>query len=152
VAFELDVGSSTVPCACAPVQNGRVRAQAARWLALSRCGLSVALAVAGIVLNLIGHPETGDLDYGPAFPLSFLGFSLVGALIASHPPRTPIGWLLPASALHHSHRKLAEAGLIPACYPSARAATLRAIASRSSFFISAPLPGTRNIALPTRKK
>ena len=76
------------------VQNGPVGARRASWLAWSLFGLSLALAVAGSVLNLAGHPMRPDLDYGVGFSATFFGFSVVGALIASRLPRNPIGWLL----------------------------------------------------------
>ena len=71
-----------------------MRGHAARWLAWSLCGLSVVLVVVGALLNVVGHPTRGDLDYGPPFFVAFLGFSVVGALVASRQPRSPIGWLL----------------------------------------------------------
>ncbi len=76
-----------------------MRAHAARRLAWSLCGLSVVLAVVGALFNVVGRPTRGDLDYGPPFFVAFLGFSVVGALIASRQPRTPIGWLLLAQGL-----------------------------------------------------
>jgi len=76
-----------------------VRAHAARWLAWSLCGLSVVLAGMGALLNVVGHPTRGDLKYGVGFFVAFLGFSVVGALVASRQPRTPIGWLLLAQGL-----------------------------------------------------
>jgi DNA-binding SARP family transcriptional activator len=66
----------------------------ARWLAWSLLGLSIALAVIGAVLSLAGHPASPDLDYGVAFSAVFLGFSVVGALVAARLPRNPVGWLL----------------------------------------------------------
>jgi len=76
-----------------------VRAHAVRQLAWWLCGLSVVLVVVGALLNVVGHPTREDLDYGPPFFVAFLGFSFVGALIASRQPRTPIGWLLLAQGL-----------------------------------------------------
>ncbi len=76
-----------------------MRAPTWRLLAWSLCGLSVVLAVAGALLNVVGDPTRRDLDYRPAFFVAFLGFSVVGALIASRQPRTPIGWLLLAQGV-----------------------------------------------------
>jgi DNA-binding SARP family transcriptional activator len=76
------------------VHNGPVGARPAQWLAWSLCGLSIALALIGAVLNIVGHPTSPDLDYGITFALSFLGFSVVGALVAARLPTNPIGWLL----------------------------------------------------------
>jgi len=69
------------------------------WLAWSLVGLSVALAVAGAVLNIVGHPTRPGLDYGVGFSVTFFGFSVVGAIVASRLPRNPVGWLLLAQGL-----------------------------------------------------
>jgi DNA-binding SARP family transcriptional activator len=63
-------------------------------LAWSLFGLSLVLAVAGAVLNVVGHPARQDLDYSADFSATFLGFGLVGAFVASRMTRSPIGWLL----------------------------------------------------------
>jgi len=76
-----------------------VCARPASLLAWSLCGLSIALAVAGAVLNVAGHPASQDLDYGVVFCVTFLGFSILGALVAARLPRNPIGWLLLAQGL-----------------------------------------------------
>ncbi len=77
-----------------PMHNGPVGGQPARWLAWSLFGVSTALALVGALLNIVGHPTRPDLDYGVTFPAAFLGFSLVGALVAARLPRNPVGWLL----------------------------------------------------------
>jgi hypothetical protein len=59
-----------------------VGARPASWLAWSLFGLSVALAVAGAVLNIVGYPARPGLDYGVGFSVTFFGFSVVGALVA----------------------------------------------------------------------
>jgi DNA-binding SARP family transcriptional activator len=82
------------PRARSPVHNGSVGARTARWLAWSLFGVSIVLAIVGTVLNVVGHPTATDLNYGVDFSTTFLGFSLVGALVASRLPRNPIGWLL----------------------------------------------------------
>jgi DNA-binding SARP family transcriptional activator len=76
------------------VQNGPVGRQPARWLAWSLFGVSIALALVGPVLNIAGHPTSPELDYGVTFFVAFLGFSVVGALVAARLPRNPVGWLL----------------------------------------------------------
>jgi DNA-binding SARP family transcriptional activator len=81
------------------MQDGRVGARPASWLAWSLFGLSVALAVAGAVLNIVGYPARPGLDYGVGFSVTFFGFSVVGALVASRLPRNPVGWLLLAQGL-----------------------------------------------------
>jgi Bacterial transcriptional activator domain len=71
-----------------------VRRSRVRWLAWSLCGVSIALAGAGSVLNVVGDPVAVELDYEVIFFGGFLIFTLVGGLIALRRPGSPIGWLL----------------------------------------------------------
>jgi DNA-binding SARP family transcriptional activator len=81
------------------VEDCLVRVRPASLLAWSLLGLSFALAAAGVALNVAGHPASRDLDYSPVFSVTFLGFSLVGAYVASRLPGNPIGWLLLSQGL-----------------------------------------------------
>jgi DNA-binding SARP family transcriptional activator len=91
--------SGTLSRARPAVEDCLVCARPAALLAWSLFGLSIALAVAGAVFNVAGHPASQDLDYGVVFCVTFLGFSILGALVAARLPRNPIGWLLLAQGL-----------------------------------------------------
>ena len=65
-----------------------------RAVAWSLLGVSTALAIIGGWLDVVGHPTTPGLDYDVFFCVAFLGFSIVGAVVASRVPRNPVGWLL----------------------------------------------------------
>lgn len=87
--------------ACAPLfawacagQDGPVGARRAWWLAWSLGGVSLALALVGATLNVVGHPAASDLDYNTVFAVTFLGFSVAGSLVAARVPGNPVGWLL----------------------------------------------------------
>src|SRR5215213_5869372 len=73
----------------------------AKWLAWSLCLLCVALAVASLILALLNGRTLGEIfmAWGPstaglaALPAEAVSFSVVGALISSHRPENPIGWI-----------------------------------------------------------
>src|SRR5918999_4837235 len=79
----------------------------AAWLAWSLCMLCVALAVAGLILALLNGLTLGEIFLawsGPPVAIllaQIVSFSVVGALIASHRPENPIGWLFCAAALFY---------------------------------------------------
>jgi hypothetical protein len=79
----------------------------AAWLAWSLCLLCVALAVAGLILALLNGLTLGEIFLawsGPSVATlltQIVSFSVVGALIASHRPENPIGWLFLAAALFY---------------------------------------------------
>jgi hypothetical protein len=72
--------------------------RAAPWLAWSLCVLGVALAAASPILALLNGRTLAEIfmAWGPSI-LSLatltVSFSVVGALIASHRPENPIGWI-----------------------------------------------------------
>jgi hypothetical protein len=72
--------------------------RAAPWLAWSLCVLGVALAAASSILALLNGRPLAEIfmAWGPSI-LSLatltVSFSVVGALIASHRPENPIGWI-----------------------------------------------------------
>jgi DNA-binding SARP family transcriptional activator len=76
-----------------------VRPRQGRWLAWSLCAVSVAAAVAGSFLNIVGDPASPELDYDVVFFAVFLTFTLVGLLIVIRRPDNPIGWLLLVNGL-----------------------------------------------------
>src|ERR671912_458050 len=79
----------------------------AAWLAWSLCLLCVALAVAGLILALLNGLTLGEIFLAWSGPpvatllTQIVSFSVVGALIASHRPENPIGWLFLAAALFY---------------------------------------------------
>jgi hypothetical protein len=74
-------------------------ARAAAWLAWSLCGLCVALAAASPILGLLNGRTLDEIFTARAGPsivalaALIVLFSVVGALIASHRPENPIGWI-----------------------------------------------------------
>jgi hypothetical protein len=78
----------------------------AAWLAWSLCLLCVALAGACLIFSLLnGHTLYEMVLTGiPTTVIlitQMVSFSVVGALIASHRPENPIGWLFCAAALFY---------------------------------------------------
>jgi hypothetical protein len=78
----------------------------APWLAWSLCALCVALAGASLILALLNGRTLGEIFMagGPsiaALPTETVSFSVVGALIASHRPENPIGWIFLADGFFY---------------------------------------------------
>jgi hypothetical protein len=72
------------------------------WLAWSLCLLCVALAAASLILALLNGRAPSEIliDEGIAAVVTLaVAFSVVGALVASHRPGNPIGWIFCAVAL-----------------------------------------------------
>ena len=85
---------------------GEISTRLAAWLAWSLCLLCVALAGACLIFNLLnGHTLYEMVLTGIPTTVILLtqmvSFSVVGALIASHRPENPIGWLFLAAALFY---------------------------------------------------
>jgi hypothetical protein len=81
-------------------------ARVAAWLAWSLCALCGALAAASLIFSLLnGHTLYEMVLIGIPTTVILLtqmvSFSVVGALIASHRPENPIGWLFCAAALFY---------------------------------------------------
>jgi hypothetical protein len=73
------------------------------WLAWGVLLVTFALfAFAALIIQTVGHSaatnQNGWLARG-AILASFIGFALVGALVASRLPRNPVGWIFSAVAL-----------------------------------------------------
>jgi hypothetical protein len=71
-------------------------ARVAAWLAWSLCALCVALAAANFILALFNGRTLGEIFVSEGivtFATWTVSFSVVGALIASHRPENPIGWI-----------------------------------------------------------
>jgi hypothetical protein len=88
------------------VVGGRIT-QGATVLAWSLCLLCVVLAVAGLILARLNGLTLGEIFLAWSGPpvatllAQIVSFSVVGALIASHRPENPIGWLFLAAALFY---------------------------------------------------
>jgi two-component system NarL family sensor kinase len=73
--------------------------RSAAWIAWLLCLLCVALAVASLIFALLNGRTLGEIFLaldGPSiatFAILTVSFSVVGALIASHRPENPIGWI-----------------------------------------------------------
>ena len=78
---------------------GELNARAASWMAWSLCVVCVALAAASLILALLNGRSPGEIFLawdGPTIvtiATLIVSFSVVGALIASHRPENPIGWI-----------------------------------------------------------
>lgn len=78
----------------ARVDHGRVPSRAAAWLAWALCAVCVMLGILGLVYGAWNYDSLDGFltDVGPLAMLT-LSFPLVGALIATHRPRNPLGWI-----------------------------------------------------------
>jgi hypothetical protein len=75
--------------------------RAAAWLAWSACVVSLALtALSFLLLALnLSHPDIPIYPYWAEGTLLAVGYSTVGAVVASRRPQNPIGWILCAIGL-----------------------------------------------------
>src|SRR5829696_8647346 len=83
---------------------GRMSARVAAWLAWSLCALCVALAAANFILALLNGRTLGEIFVSEGivtFATWTVSFSVVGALIASHRPENPIGWIFLAVGIFY---------------------------------------------------
>ena len=77
-------------------------ARAAAWSAWFICLLCVGLAVGSLLLGFLNGRTLGEIFAGEDIVMIAtlsVAFSAVGALIASHRPANPIGWIFCAAAL-----------------------------------------------------
>src|SRR5438094_4884354 len=77
--------------------NARV-ARVVAWGSLGLAGLSVLVTL----VLLLGFPASTAIYIAPQeyiFAFSFLGFSVVGALVAARRPDNPLGWLFCVAGL-----------------------------------------------------
>ena len=73
-------------------------ARAASWLAWLLWAISLAAIGAGVAFQVLNASTPTATPRGPAalgigFPLLFVSFATVGALVASRQPKNPIGWI-----------------------------------------------------------
>ncbi len=77
----------------------------AAWIAWSVCALCAALAVASLILALLNGRTLGEIFISETGIVTFaiwtVSFSVVGALIASHRPENPIGWIFLADGFFY---------------------------------------------------
>jgi hypothetical protein len=85
-------------------EQGRMSIRTAAWIAWSLCLLCVALATASLILGLLNGRTLGEIFISEGiatFATLTVSFSVVGALVASHRPENPIGWIFLAAALFY---------------------------------------------------
>src|SRR5678809_325940 len=71
-------------------------AQTARRLAWSIAVFSILLVITGLVISILGVTSSGQgVTFSHQFftPVLTLTYCVVGALVASHHARNPIGWI-----------------------------------------------------------
>jgi hypothetical protein len=73
---------------------GRVLPRPAAWLVWALCGVGVAFGVLALVYDALNYDSLGAVLNRVA-PLAIwaISFPLVGAVIATHRPRNPLGWI-----------------------------------------------------------
>jgi hypothetical protein len=128
--------------------------RAASYLAWSLCALCVALAVASLILALLNGRTLGEIFLaldGPSIatlPTEAVSFSVVGALIASHRPENPIGWIFLAEGFCYGLLSAADEYAIYALLTNPGALPLGAEASWLGQWIWAPGLGLSLVFLP----
>jgi hypothetical protein len=130
--------------------------RAAPWLAWSLCVLCVALAAASPILALLNGRTLAVifLAWGPsisglaAIPTLTVSFSVVGALIASHRPENPIGWIFLAVGFFCGLLSAADEYAVYALLTNPGALPLGAEASWLGQWIWAPGFGLILVFLP----
>src|SRR5918911_5510035 len=78
----------------------RMSGRTAAWLAWTACALSLALtALSFLLILLLLRSNTPIYYYWLETSMVAVGYSTVGAIVASRLPHSPIGWLFCAIAL-----------------------------------------------------
>jgi hypothetical protein len=86
--------------AASPVDPGRVLPRAAAWLVWMLCAVCLTLAVLGLGYGAQNYDSLDAFLTGVAPPALFaMSFPVVGAVIATHRPRNPLGWIFCAVGL-----------------------------------------------------
>src|SRR5215210_2389227 len=79
---------------------GRMSGRAASWLAWTACAFSLALtALTVLLIVLLLRSDTPIYYYWLETSMVAVGYSTVGAIVASRLPDSPIGWLFCAIGL-----------------------------------------------------
>jgi hypothetical protein len=133
---------------------GGISHRAAAWVAWSLCLLCVVLAAASLILALLNGRTLGDIFLawdGPSIavlPTWTVSFSVVGALIASHRPENPIGWIFLADGFFYGLLIAADEYATYALLTNPGALPLGAEASWLGQWIWAPGLGLFLVFLP----
>jgi hypothetical protein len=127
--------------------------RAAAWLAWSLCVLGVALAAASPILALLNGRTLAEIfmAWGPSIltlATETVSFSVVGALIASHRPENPIGWIFLAVGFLQGFLSAADQYAIYALLTNPGAVPLGGEASWLGQWIWAPGLGLILVFLP----
>ena len=137
---------------------GGLNTRAASWLAWSLCALCVALATATLILALLNGRTLAEIFMawdGPTIAnlLTWtVSFSVVGALIASHRPENPIGWIFLAIGFFYGLLIAADEYAIYALLTNPGALPLGAEASWLGQWIWAPGLGLILVFLPLGRR
>jgi len=130
------------------------RRAASSYLAWSLCTLCVALAVASLILALLNGRTLGEIFMawdGPTIStllIETVSFSVIGALIASHRPENPIGWIFLAEGFCYGLLSTADEYATYALLTNPGALPLGAEASWLGQWIWAPGLGLSLVFLP----
>jgi hypothetical protein len=130
------------------------RRAASSYLAWSLCVLCVVLAVAGLFLAILNGRTLAEIFLawdGPSIavlPTEAVSFSVVGALIASHRPENPIGWIFLAEGFCYGLLSTADEYATYALLTNPGALPLGAEASWLGQWIWAPGLGLSLVFLP----
>jgi len=131
---------------------GRMSQRTAAWIAWSLCALCAALAVATLILAIFNEHTLGEIFISEegivTFAIWTVSFSVVGALIASHRPENPIGWIFLAVALCYGLLSAGDEYAIYALLTNPGALPLGAEASWLGQWIWAPGLGLILVFLP----
>ena len=84
----------------APMARSRMPPPAVAWLAWALCAISATLGILGLIYGAWNDTALDRLlmNIGPIAVLA-LSFPIVGALIATHRPDNPLGWIFCAVGL-----------------------------------------------------
>jgi hypothetical protein len=126
------------------------RRAASSYLAWSLCALCVALAVASLILGLFNGRTLVEIfiAWSITFATLIVSFSVIGALIASHRPENPIGWIFLAVGCCYGLLSAGDEYAIYALLTNPGALALGAEASWLGQWIWAPGLGLILVFLP----
>jgi hypothetical protein len=131
---------------------GRISHRTAAWIAWSLCALCVALAAANLILALLNKHTLSEIISSEEgiviFAIWTVSFSVVGALIASHRPENPIGWIFLAEGFFYGLLSAADEYAIYALLTNPGSLPLGAEASWLGQWIWAPGLGLSLVFLP----
>jgi hypothetical protein len=123
---------------------------ASYYLAWSLCALCVALAVASLILGFLNGRTPGEIFIAGDITFAALisSFSVIGALIASHRPENPIGWIFLAVGFFYGLLSAGDQYAVYALLTNPGALPLGAEASWLGKWIWAPGLGLILVFLP----